>query len=238
MPVVCGKSYEVTDPFFSNVALLLHGNGPNASASFTDYSSKSRIIAPSFGATISTAQSKFNGSAMAFSGGNGARIDVPASTDFALAARNFTFETWLYKTANNANGARLWNSAGGDAFDGLSFSLGTTGGFSVNASSNGTAWNLVSIDSIAALALNTWHHLAVVRNGGSLLAFVNGTLFTLLTTLGTTALYNNTLGHVIGSQAASPYRSLTGYLAEYRITLDVARYTAAFTVPATPFPNN
>ncbi|NDD68140.1 MAG: hypothetical protein EBZ29_01750, partial [Synechococcaceae bacterium WB9_4xC_028] len=52
------------DPNYSNVSLLLNGNGTNGSTAFADSSSYSHTVTPVGNAQISTAQSKFGGASM------------------------------------------------------------------------------------------------------------------------------------------------------------------------------
>ncbi len=141
----------------------------------------------------------------------------------------------LYKLGNNANSSRLWNPDG-DVHDGVSLSVDSAGNFAVYLSTNGTSWGY-SLPVVAALANNQWYHLALVRSGGFVFAFVNGTKYTVTTALGTNALYTGTThARVIGGQAGVN-RGLNGYVDEFRFTKSVARYTAAFTPDVVAHPN-
>jgi hypothetical protein len=83
-----------------------------------------------------------------------------------------------------------------------------------------------------AFSLNTWVHIALVRNGSSEKIYVNGVQ---VGTIGTSsAAVNNYAGPLkIGT---GPYgNNFIGYLSEFRITKGVARYTSNFTPPNAPY---
>lgn len=228
---VFSGSYDLE---IGKVALLLRGNGTNGSTSITDDSLGHKTVSVVGNAKISTAQSKLGGAAMAFDGA-GDYVTIPYSADFAFGTGDFTIETFLYKNGNNANSSRIWNP-NGDFYDGVNMGLDGSGNFAVYASTSGNSWTHY-LPVVAALSNGQWYHLAVVRNGGSLYAFVDGTRYTVTTALGTSALYTDTAHtRVIGGQAGVD-RALNGYIDEFRITKGVARYTANFTPPTQEFPS-
>jgi YD repeat-containing protein len=222
------------DPDYEQVVLLLHGNGANGSTSIADHSLSAKTVTPLNDAKVSTAQSLFGGSSITFDG-TADFLQVPYSTDFAFGAGDFTIETSVYKNANNANGSRLWSP--GDYFDGVLLQIDANGNFSVYLTTTANTWTH-SLPVVASLANGQWHHLAVVRSGGSVFAFVNGVKYVVTTALGTTALYSNSsYPRVIGGQGGVN-RTLNGYIDEFRITKGKARYTANFTPPTAEFLNN
>ena len=220
------------DPHIGSVTLLLHGNGANGSTTIVDNGPNGKSPTATGNASISTGQSKFGGSSIAFDGA-GDYVLIPYSTDFAFGAGDFTIETFLYKNANNANTSRIWNP-NGDLKDGVSLSIDGSGNFAVYLSTDGTNWTQ-SQPVVANLANGQWYHLAVTRSGGSVFAFVNGVKYVVTATLGTAAMSTNTAaGRVIGGQAGAD-RALNGYVDEFRITKGVARYTSNFTPPTQEF---
>src|SRR6185437_4647016 len=87
----------------------------------------------------------------------------------------------------------------------------------------------------AALSANTWYHVAFVRSGNTITAYVNGVQYGSPVTDSSTATFNNQV--FIGSYADS-YGKFQGYIDELRVTKGVARYLANFTPPNAPFPNH
>lgn len=222
------------DPYFDKVVLLLHGNGTSGSNAIVDAGPLGQSVSVVGNTQIGTGQSKFGGSSLAFDG-TGDYVVVPSS-DMAFGAGDFTIETFLFKTANNPNSSRIWNP-NGDFVDGVIAAIDASGNFSVSASTNGSSWTH-SLPVVANLANGQWYHLAITRSGGSLFAFVDGVKYTVTTTLGTAALSSYTgAGRVIGGQAGTD-RALNGFIDEFRITKEVARYTANFTPPTQEFLNN
>ena len=85
------------------------------------------------------------------------------------------------------------------------------------------------------IAVNTWNHIAGVRQGNTIKLFVNGVLQT------ETATYTGTLGEPdrvlrIGSRTATA-NEYDGFIDEVRITKR-ALYTGNFTPPTAPFPDS
>jgi YD repeat-containing protein len=222
-----------SDADFDKVTLLLKGSGANGSTSFPDLGAYKQSIVRGGGATVSTAQSVFGGSSIAFDG-NSDYLMVPYSAQTSLVTQDFTIEMFVYKVANNSNAVRLWHPDG-DLYDGVSVGIDPSGNLSVNLSTTGSAWNF-SAPSIASLTNGQWYHLAVVRSGGSVFAFVNGVKYTVTSSLGAnTPLYvHPSSTRVIGGQAGTN-RSLNGYIDEFRITRGKARYTDNFTSPTVEF---
>lgn len=226
------------DPKFSNVSLLLHMDGDNNSTTFLDASLSPKIITAYGGAKVSTVQSKFGGASAYFDTTALTSVVVPYSAAFDFGAGDFTIECFVYRTGNNPNTGRIW-SANGDFFIQVDLTVGADGVLNVAMSSTGTNWNLVSGPVGTALTLNQWVHIAVVRNGGTAYAFINGARYTLSTSLGATALVNNGTNGVtarsIGGQANGTNRSFVGHIDEFRVTKGVARYTTTFTPPTRAF---
>ena len=85
------------------------------------------------------------------------------------------------------------------------------------------------------ITANTWYHVAVSRQGTALRMFVNGAL---VGSSSNTANMSSSGALFIGRiNATYPAYDWDGYIDELRITKGLARYTSAFTPPATPFGN-
>lgn len=223
-----------TDPFFSNVSLLLHGDGTNGSTTIIDSSPTPKTVTAVGNAQISTAQSKFGGSSIAFDG-NGDYLTVPNNTAFEFDSGDFTLEAWGYfvnfAVANDGNVV---------ASKGVTGSVGTQF-YSLQADGSGSI--LFFFGSGFAfltgpvLSANTWVHLAVTRSANVFTLWVNGSSSATRTS-STSLAVGGPL--IIGSQSFNPgatNRTMTGYIDDLRITKGIARYTANFTPPTAPFPD-
>jgi hypothetical protein len=211
------------DPYFTSVSLLLHMDGSNGSTTFTDSSANALTVTAFDNAQISTAQSKFGGSSLLLEG-SGDFIATQASSALALGTGDFTVEFFVYRTSNsNDQGIFTFGAAQSGlyaAMDGSTLVVGLLGG-DPSAIGGGN------------ITLNTWHHVAITRSGGSLRGFIDGVQLG-STVTETTNLVDNSLK--IGYSFSSAY-AMTGYVDEFRVTKGVARYTSNFTPPTAPFQN-
>ena len=215
------------DPFRSNVSLLLHGNGTNGSTTFTDNSPTPKTVTAVGNAQISTAQSKFGGSSIAFDGtGDSILCTVNSAFDFDTA--NLTIETFVYPAS--ITGARnLWSQRSSTS-NGISFRL-SSGKLNFFYTNTGTG----DFSGATTLTLNSWSHVALTREGNVFKVWLNGVLDGTSGTI--TASVTSNVAPRIGAGAQDNLESLSGYIDDLRITKGVARYTANFTPPTLPFPD-
>jgi len=211
-----------SDPYLSNVSLLLKMDGANNSTTFTDSSLTPKAVFANGDAKISTAESKFGGASGAFDGSG----DYLTCTIAAFGANDFTIETWV-RMRSYATYRMLYESRTSDG-DGSGFVWGVNSIGQLFIYLAG--FNLVSTD---ILPLNTWVHVALTRAGSAWRVFVNGTV--------QSASYSNA-GNLtrtavrIGMDWSSTGYGMDGYLDDYRITNGVARYTTNFLPPTIAHP--
>jgi hypothetical protein len=229
------RAVGATDPFFNSVSLLLHMDGPNGGAVFTDSSPRAKIVTPVGNTQISTEQSKFGG-ASGFFDGDGDYLTVPYSSDIDISSGNFTIEGWFYLTNLSANCGLMFFGDRGSDNNRIQIHVRTTGQivFYFQGSSFG-ADACASAESV--INAGVWNHVAAVVNGISLTLFVNGvSVATIIRTVSLSLASNSAyigLARILGEQI-----HLNGYADDVRFTKGVARYTANFTPPTAPFPNS
>ena len=210
----------------SNTQLLLN----YTNAGISDAAAKNALETVG-NASISTTQSKFGGSSMAFDGSGDYLIFPSAQTqNFVYGTGNFTIEFWFYMSALAGIGYYV-------LYDGRPAS--TTGAY-VNLAINGATpesyVNGATVISGSPLSANTWYHFAYARSGSSTKMFINGTQVGSTYTDNTN--YINapnrpvigTNGYILGDS------NFNGYIDDLRITKGLARYTANFTPPTQAFP--
>lgn len=169
-------------------------------------------------AAISSAQSKFGGTSLALDGTQ----DRIQSTAITLGTDDYTWETFAYFNSLGSTQA-IWDA-----------------GQNVGASQNPvvyiTSTNLqlsygggTYINAAHGMSTGQFHHIAIVRNGTQLQAFIDGvSIGTATYTLGAGA----TL-HTIGGNFAGSF-TMNGFLDETRLTRRVI-YTGNFTPPTSEF---
>ena len=217
-----------TDEYFSDVSLLLYGDGTNGSTAIVDSSRNGHAITVNGDAQISTAQSKFGGASMYFDG-TGDYITAPSDSSFDFGTGDFTIEFWM----NPSNITGTWQAIISRKYQG-------SGGWRIykTAGSNNLSFYHPSgyySTTNTGLTNGTWHHIAVVRSGSTLTTYVDGTsrgTDTISLAMSPTSA-DVEIGQGIYT-SAYPYE---GYLDDLRITKGVARYTANFTPPTSAFPN-
>jgi hypothetical protein len=222
-----------TDPHFANVSLLLYGNGINGSITITDNSPSPKTVTASGNAQISTAQSKFGGSSIAFDG-TGDFLSTPANASFNFGTDNFTVEMWIYVNNSSVN-------------EGLASiaSVGTTSGLGLQIFGNqvlaliGTGGSINSVCRTPTINIATWLHIALVRSNGVFTFYADGvggaTSNAVLSNVSTSLIVGDGFG--ITGGLFGNINEFNGYIDDLRITKGVARYTANFTPPTAQFPN-
>ena len=229
--------FGVRDPYFSNVSLLLHGDGTNGSTTIIDSSPSPKTVTAVGNAQISTAQSKFGGGSIAFDG-NGDYLTLVNSSSLRPGDTDFTVELWYYKKSNTNSGNFTVQTLYGTYWSG---SL-PSGAFVLFASSADSkiqflGWNTLALNSTTDISIQTWYHIAVVKSGTLFSLYINGALEASATS--SLNLDNSAYPIVVGSYIDPSGFSgfLDGYIDDLRVTKGVARYTANFTPPTAPFPD-
>ena len=154
--------------------------------------------------------------------GTGDYLTVPDNVNLEPLGGNFTIEAWFYLNAVTA-GTQICGKSWWSPFYIEGANLVTY------LSSNGSTWDIASnqviITSVATLR---WYHVAMVRNGTSIKAYVNGKEALSLTT--SAALHDGSDSLTIAARGST---YLNGYVSDLRFVKGSAVYTANFTPSTT-----
>ena len=212
------------DPFFSNVVALL-----DMSAGFPNDAPNGTTWTSAFSATSSATNSLFGNNLFVTSATAG-HIQTLDNSAIELGGDDFALEFWLYIPTSTST---AYSVVVGKGLQGFSI-LWLSGRLTFYASSNGSAWDICSDLIIqSSPARDTWHHIAVTREGSTFRSFFNGVLQNTQTSA--LSIQNNTLQLTLMGQYNGAV-ALVGHMDEFRLTKGVPRYTANFTVPSEAFP--
>jgi len=211
-----------------NTLLLIQSDTTDGSTTFTDSSASGRVVTPSGDAHHEVDQTKFGNTSLHFDG-FGDYLSVPESEDLDFGSDDFTIDFWFYRTRFGQTYERLCgkcNSLGNDF--GTLIQVETDdvlyGGY--REPDNATWHFAYAPSSVSSIG---WHHLALVRNGTSLVLYLDGVGGTPVD-VGTTEVDNVDSLFSVGKLGEYSGEEFQGYVDDFRVS-DTARWTANFTPP-------
>jgi len=216
----------VSDPEWSNTALLIQATGDEGDTEIVDSSSHSHTVTED-GSLRIIRNHKFDG-AMQFDSVNG-NFSIPDSPAFDVADEDFTLE-FFFRPVHvlSVQVLCVQRNSNAEYSPFLIFLNGSV--LYTYFSVTGSAW--LSPISIGGFTANTEHHYALVRSGSSLKVYIDG-VQTGVTITTSDPLYNASSPVYIGSD--NGYGRFGGYMDEIRLVKGVAVYTEDFTPPESPF---
>ncbi len=221
---------STNDPFFNNIASLLHFDGTSGSTTITDVKGKSWNAAG--GAQISTAVSKFGGASLELNG-SVAYVWTGVDADFQMGSGDFTFEGFAYFTDSSSFRTMISQRSNYGSQHSFSFYY-YNGNLTFEYSADG--FNILSYAAPWSPSLSVQYFLQAIRSGTSLVIAVDGSALGSPHNIGTTSLFASTQAITLGRlNSTSSGGEFAGYLDEWRITKGVAR---PLIVPSSPFPNS
>jgi len=225
------------DPFINNLVLALPFNSESV---FTDISPKNRgdcgiagittTASLPFGVTgvtstsvgIQTSISKYYGSSLYISNAEAQQLRFFGASDFIMQG-DFTMEMWYYPFTSSSGDGSLFVSSDGSNY--FAFNLSKSGNvFNVYLQTGSPLWS----PSASNVTVGAWNHLVLQRkNLETVEIFVNGSSVGITTYKGTLGYTTPTILRFGGGVTGA----VNGYLQDYRIYRDVAKYTSNFTPP-------
>jgi hypothetical protein len=160
-------------------------------------------------------------------------LEVAQTAAFGFGTADFTIECWWRPTLNQRSDVLdFWSTPGSNPV--TRFDIGRITSTTLDLYTDGTGGSGAKITgpSIASL-LNTWCHIAITRQSGSIYMWVNGTQAG--STYSANVLDMGTSGmelRIMGDHGAGANGS--GNLSNIRVVTGTALYTSTFTPPAQP----
>lgn len=215
--------------------LLLHFDN-----NFNDSSANNLTVSAINGAVTSDTQSKFGGYSL-FANGGYARIDNASSLVFGT--NNFTVDSYIYMPVlNSGTGAHAIFShrTADNSSSGILLCINpTSGNLYCFVANNSGGWQIVGQSLGHTITANTWHHVALVRNGNNLVAYLNGiagSTVVISGAIGATGPFNIGCGSdKVNYSPIYGIQDFNGYIDEFRVINGKAIYTSNFTPQSLPF---
>ena len=226
---------------YGDTVLLLNGNN----GSLIDATGRNNITYGVAGGapipSISTTNKKYGTGGVGAMGAGFLRIPNSPLWDFGNG--DWIIEFWFYPTNVTTLQTIFSKKAAAAGFGPVQTNVSTTGKVTTLLSSNGTA-TTQTLTANASVVINTWHYIAVYRNGASVVQntiLANAYVDTQINnTLSTTALASNTADFTIGNQSNAASQPMLGYVDEFRVTKGTSRGYTTSNLPSAPtaaFPN-
>ena len=207
----------------AQTVFLLQG-GTDGSSTFTDTGNTVHTISTT-GTVGPWVAPKVGAGAMAFDGTGDYFALSGGGNDWAFGTGDFTVECWIKQKSSPETYECIFDTRG---------SVSDTAGFIFGIKSDGAIYcysnAMIPTSSTGVISANTWHHVALVRDGGEFEIFVDGT------SVGTdsTARTFTTTAARIAAAAYDASEDFKGYMDRFRVS-SIARYTSSFTPSTTAF---
>ena len=173
--------------------------------------------------------------------GSGYYLSTPSSTSFDFGTNDFTLEAWIYPI----DGGRTFDSTkyGTIISQFVAGSITNSWGWAIGISAGGV-FNYMSLETggtnrltVTGLSypINTWHHVACVRNNGTITFYINGVSVG-SASYASAISYNASASVNIGRSAfVGAYENwLKGYISNLRVVKGRAVYTSNFIPSKSP----
>ena len=216
-----------TDPYYSNVSLLLHMDGSEGDSTFTNSGPTAvTVTRSSSNSSVTTTRSKFGGSSLKVLGNSGLSTNLTINTD-----QIFTAEAWVYLPAGESN----------SHLHGIFGNVGTgTALLGINTTELLYSQITGTYETGSQIPLDTWVHVAYEQTSSiNYKLYLNGNLTlnsTFLNFVPRPKTVTITVGYLPEGWGAQTGREM--YVDEARITVGINRYGGNFIPPTEPFPNN
>lgn len=227
---------------FWDSALLLSFDGADGQTFFTSEDRFERIVTFNGNAQLDTASPRF-GSAALLLDGNGDYVSLARDPDFILdGSRDFTAECFVRVPSSPPANQTIFDQGGqfAQTFPNWGLLLFSTDVLGARMGTTNLSAQLL-LTGTTTVTPNVWHHVAITYEAATDTGrlFLDGSLEASGTVTAANLFDNTALDLLVGYSTGQPANNyFNGAVEEIRISPGVARYTAAFTAPAAPFPKS
>ena len=219
----------VGDDKFDKVVALFNFDGSDGDRTTSGLDASNNNLSLTYdsaGDELSTTQKKF-GSTSLYIADN---VRVSSTEGFNMGTGDFTMEAWFYFTTLSAGFGIFdqWNSGTSLARSQLWHGSSAGGQLKFYHSIAGQSTQTISFAD-PTISTGSWIHLALVRQGGTVKLYVNGTADS--TSGSTSGNVHRTDDMWFGDQQTGGGNAPQYYMDDLRITKGAARYTSNFTAP-------
>ena len=219
----------VGDDKFDKVVALFNFDGSDGDRTTSGLDASNNNLSLTYdsaGDELSTTQKKF-GSTSLYIADN---VRVSSTEGFNMGTGDFTMEAWFYFTTLSAGFGIFdqWNSGTSLARSQLWHGSSAGGQLKFYHSIAGQSTQTISFAD-PTISTGSWIHLALVRQGGTVKLYVNGTADS--TSGSTSGNVHRTDDMWFGDQQTGGGNAPQYYMDDLRITKGTARYTSNFTAP-------
>ena len=180
---------------------------PGSGTTWTDLSGRGNTGTLTNGPTYSSS----NGGNIVFDGTDD-YISIPHTTNFNLAANNFTIEGWLYSYVESQTSVFVNKRTTVNNVRWIAIAL-QTNQIKFWASSNNSTWDISNAVPFGNISINTPYYFSVVRNGTSFTGYLNTIPTSIATSSATIA--DNTSNLILGADI--DMHRLNGSISNFRI---------------------
>lgn len=229
-PATFTLQFSVENSRYTTALITSVGANNATNTSFDDKSTSNHTITANGNVTQTTFSPYASGGYSYFFDGSGDYLEIDDGTWLTLGNGNFCFETWIYNTATTgasqyicgqANSAGHANSVSAELY--INSSRNLQGGIYVGSQKYAT--------STGTIPLNTWTHVALVRNGGNIQLYINGTKDGENTSAGTDSANDQSTHFSIGRGGEVNSLYFNGYITDFRFVKGSSVHTGNFTAP-------
>ena len=229
-PATFTLQFQVQNKKYTTALITSIGANNGTNSSFDDKSTSDHTITANGAAHQSTFSPYRSGGYSTYFDGSGDYLEIDDGTWLTLGNGDFCFETWIYNTASTgasqyicgqANSAGHANSVSAELY--INSSRNLQGGIYVGSQKYAT--------STGTIPLNTWTHVALVRNGGNIQLYINGTKDGENTSAGTDSANDQSTHFSIGRGGEVNSLYFNGYITDFRFVKGSSVHTGNFTAP-------